>query len=135
MEGRDCTLASQQKAAAAIANGRLDEIVPIEVKKKKETVIFDTDEYVKPNTTWRSSALRPAFKKDGGTVTAGNASGINDAGAANDHRSEEFVKANGLKPLAKVRAWGSVRLRSVHHGRRPDRVHPSGSVPRRSDRC
>ena len=85
-----------------------DEIVPIEVKKKKETVIFDTDEHVKPNTTLEIlGKLRPAFKKDG-TVTAGNASGINDAGAAMIIASEEFVKANGLKPLAKVRAWGSV---------------------------
>ena len=106
----EIALASQQKAAAAIANGRFkDEIVPIEVKKKKETVIFDTDEHVKPNTTLEIlGKLRPAFKKDGGTVTAGNASGINDAGAAMIIASEEFVKANGLKPLAKVRAWGSV---------------------------
>ena len=105
----EIALASQQKAAAAIANGRFkDEIVPIEVKKKKETVIFDTDEHVKPNTTLEIlGKLRPAFKKDG-TVTAGNASGINDAGAAMIIASEEFVKANGLKPLAKVRAWGSV---------------------------
>ena len=101
---------SQQKAVAAVKSGRFkDEIVPIEVKKKKETVIFDTDEHVKPNTTLEIlGKLRPAFKKDGGTVTAGNASGINDAGAAMIIASEEFVKANGLKPLAKVRAWGSV---------------------------
>ena len=94
----------------AIKDGAFkDEIVPIEVKKKKETVIFDTDEHVKPNTTLEIlGKLRPAFKKDGGTVTAGNASGINDAGAAMIIASEEFVKANGLKPLAKVRAWGSV---------------------------
>lgn len=101
---------SQQKACAAREAGRFkDEIVPIEVKKKKETVIFDTDEHVKPNTTLEIlGKLRPAFKKDGGTVTAGNASGINDAGAAMIIASEEFVKANGLKPLAKVRSWGSV---------------------------
>ena len=101
---------SQQKAQKAIAEGKFkDEIVPIEVKKKKETVIFDTDEHVKPNTTLEIlGKLRPAFKKDGGTVTAGNASGINDAGAAMIIASEEFVKANGLKPLAKVRSWGSV---------------------------
>ena len=106
----EIALASQQKAAAAIASGRFkDEIVPIEVKKKKETIVFDTDEHVKPNTTLEVLAkLRPAFKKDGGTVTAGNASGINDAGAAMIIASEDFVKANGLKPLAKIRAWGSV---------------------------
>ena len=74
---------SQMKAAKAISTGRFkDEIVPIEVKKKKETIIFDTDEHCRPNTTLEGLAkLRPAFKKDG-TVTAGNASGINDAGAA-----------------------------------------------------
>ena len=100
---------SQMKAAKAISSGRFkDEIVPVEVKKKKETVIFDTDEHCRPQTTLEGLAkLRPAFKKDG-TVTAGNASGINDAGAAMIIASEDFVKANGLKPLAKVRAWGSV---------------------------
>ncbi len=105
----EIALASQQKAAAAVASGRFkDEIVPVEVKKKKETVLFDTDEYVKANTTMEVLAkLRPAFKKDG-TVTAGNASGINDAGAAMVICSEEFVKAHGLKPLAKIRSYGSV---------------------------
>lgn len=103
-------LASQMKAAAAVAAGRFkDEIVAVEVKKKKETVIFDTDEYVKANATIEGLAkLRPAFKRDGGTVTAGNASGINDAAAAMIVCSEAFVKAHGLKPLAKVRSFGSV---------------------------
>lgn len=105
----EIALASQQKAAAAVASGRFkDEIVPVEVKKKKETVLFDTDEYVKAGTTMEIlGKLRPAFKKDG-TVTAGNASGINDAAAAMVICSEDFVKANGLKPLAKIRAYGSV---------------------------
>ncbi|MBP3310710.1 MAG: acetyl-CoA C-acetyltransferase [Butyricicoccus sp.] len=105
----EIALASQQKAAAAIASGRFkDEIVPIEVKKKKETIVFDTDEHCRPQTTLEGLAkLRPAFKKDG-TVTAGNASGINDAGAAMIIASEDFVKANGLKPLAKIRSYGSV---------------------------
>ena len=105
----EIALASQQKAAAAIASGRFkDEIVPIEVKKKKETIVFDTDEHCRPQTTLEGLAkLRPAFKKDG-TVTAGNASGINDAGAAMIVASEDFVKANGLKPLAKIRSYGSV---------------------------
>jgi acetyl-CoA C-acetyltransferase len=106
----ELALASQQKAAAAISSGRFkDEIVPIEVKQKKTTVTFDTDEHVKPNTTLEVLAkLRPAFKKDGGTVTAGNASGINDAGASIVLASEDFVKANGIKPLAKIRSYGSV---------------------------
>ena len=100
---------SQVKAAKAISTGRFkDEIVPIEVKKKKETIIFDTDEHCRPNTTLEGLAkLRPAFKKDG-TVTAGNASGINDAGAAMIIASEDYVRAHGLKPLAKIRSFGSV---------------------------
>lgn len=105
----ELSLMSQQRAAAAIASGRFkDEIVPMEVKKRKETVTFDTDEYVKPGTTLEIlSKLRPAFKKDG-TVTAGNASGINDAGASMMIASEDFVRAHGLKPLAKIRSFGSV---------------------------
>lgn len=100
---------SQMKAVKAIEAGRFkDEIVPIEVKKKKETVVFDTDEHPRAQTTLEGLAkLRPAFKKDG-SVTAGNASGINDAGAAMIIASEEYVKAHGLKPLAKIRSFGSV---------------------------
>ena len=100
---------SQMKAAKAISSGRFkDVIVPVEVKKKKETVIFDTDEHCRPQTTLEGLAkLRPAFKKDG-TVTAGNASGINDAGAAMIIASEDYVKAHGLKPLVKIRSFGSV---------------------------
>lgn len=106
----EIALASQQKAIAAIKAGKFkDEIVPIEIKKKKETVVFDTDEHPREGTTKEVLAkLRPAFKKEGGTVTAGNASGINDAGAAMIIASEEFVKAHGLKPLAKIRSYGSV---------------------------
>lgn len=101
---------SQMKAAKAIESGRFkDEIVPVEVKKKKETIVFDTDEHCRPQTTLEGLAkLRPAFKKEGGTVTAGNASGINDAGAAMIIASEDYVKAHGLKPLAKIRSFGSV---------------------------
>ena len=101
---------SQMKAAAAISSGRFkDEIVPITVKQKKTEIVFDTDEHCRPQTTLEGLAkLRPALKKDGGTVTAGNASGINDAGAAMIIASEDYVKAHGLKPLAKVRSYGSV---------------------------
>ncbi len=100
---------SQMKAAKAVASGRFkDEIIPIEVKKKKDVIVFDTDEYVKANTTMEILAkLRPAFKKDG-TVTAGNASGINDAAAAMVIASEEYVRAHGIKPLVKIRSYGSV---------------------------
>lgn len=101
--------ASQAKAVAAIKAGKFkDEIVPVEVKQKKKTIVFDTDEHPRETTTLEVLAgLRPAFKA-GGTVTAGNASGINDAGSCMVIASEDFVKANGLKPMAKIRSYGSV---------------------------
>lgn len=93
--------ASQQKAVAAQESGAFDkEIVPVEVKQKKTTVIFDKDEGPRPGTTAESIArLRPAFKKDG-LVTAGNASGINDGAAAIVVMSEEKAKELGVNPMA-----------------------------------
>lgn len=92
---------SQQKAQAAIAAGRFkDEIVPVEIKKKKETIQFDTDEGPRAGVTIESiSHLKPAFKKDG-VVTAANSSGINDAAAAIIVMSEEKAKELGVKPQA-----------------------------------
>ena len=92
---------SQQKACAAIESGRFkDEIVPVSVKKKKETVIFDTDEGPRPGSTVETLAkLKPAFKPDG-IVTAGNSSGINDGAAAIVVMSEEKAKELGVKPMA-----------------------------------
>lgn len=92
---------SQQKACAAIEAGKFkDEIVPVEVKKKKETIVFDTDEGPRPSTTAEGIArLRPAFKKDG-MVTAGNASSINDGAAAIVVMSEEKAKELGVTPMA-----------------------------------
>ncbi len=92
---------SQQKAEKAIADGRFkDEIVPVEVKQRKNTVVFDTDEGPRPGTTAEGLAkLRPAFKKDG-IVTAGNSSGINDGAAAIVVMSEEKAKELGVKPMA-----------------------------------
>lgn len=100
---------SQRKAAEAIANGTFkEEIVPVTIPQRKgDPIVFDTDEYVKPGTAMEKIAkLRPAFKKDG-TVTAANASGINDGAAAVLVVSEDFVKAHGLKPMAKIIATGS----------------------------
>ncbi len=93
---------SQQKAEKAIKDGKFkDEIVPVEVKKKKETILFDTDEGPRAGVTAESlSKLKPAFKKDGGLVTAGNASGINDAAAAMVVMSEEKAKELNVKPMA-----------------------------------
>ena len=92
---------SQQKAVAAREAGAFDkEIVPVEVKKKKETIVFNKDEGPRPGTTAESIAkLRPAFKKDG-IVTAGNSSGINDGAAAVVVMSEEKAKELGVKPMA-----------------------------------
>ena len=97
---------SQTRAAKARAEGKfVDEIVPVEVRvNKKETKIFAEDEYIREGTTVEKLArLRPAFKADG-SVTAGNASGINDCGAAVVLMTEEEAKKRGLKPIVKVAA-------------------------------
>ncbi len=92
---------SQQKCEKAMADGKFkDEIVPVEIKKKKETIIFDTDEGPRPGTTAEGIAkLRPAFKPDG-IVTAANSSGINDGAAAIVVMSEEKAAELGVKPMA-----------------------------------
>ncbi len=95
---------SQQKAAKAKENKRFEkEIVPLEIPQKKgNAIIFANDEFAKPNTTLEGlSGLKPSFKKDG-TVTAGNASGLNDGAAALLLASEEGIKKNNLKPLARI---------------------------------
>jgi len=99
--------ASQQKAAAAIDAGKFKgEIVPVEIVTKKETIVFDTDEFVNRSTNVEKlGGLRPAFKKDG-TVTAGNASGINDGASFILVASEQAVAEYGLTPLAEVVATG-----------------------------
>jgi len=101
-------LRSQNNAERAIKEGRFkDEIVPVVIKTKKGDKIVDTDEYPKFGTTAESLAkLKPAFKKDG-TVTAGNASGINDGAAAFVIMSAEKAEELGLKPMAKIVSYGS----------------------------
>lgn len=98
---------SQVRAIEAVDSGRFkDEIVPIEIKGKKGTVVFDTDEY--PNRTTnleKLSKLRPAFKSDG-TVTAGNASGINDGATIVLVASEKAVKEQGLTPIVEITSIG-----------------------------
>ena len=94
------SLRSQQKACAAIESGAFkDEIIPVEVKKKKETIIFDTDEGPRPNSTMEALAKLRTINP-GGYVTAGNASGINDGAAALVVMSEEKAKELGVKPMA-----------------------------------
>ena len=100
-------LSSQQRAVKAQVEGKFDaEIVPVQVPQRKgDPLVFDRDEYIKPETNQQSLAkLRPAFKKDG-TVTAGNASGINDGAAAVLVMSADKAAELGLQPLAKIKAY------------------------------
>ncbi|WP_343013198.1 acetyl-CoA C-acetyltransferase [Gemella morbillorum] len=102
---------SQQKASAAIEKGKFsDEIIPITIKTRKEEKVFDTDEFVRPNTDLASLAkLRPAFKKDG-TVTAGNASGINDGAACVILMSEKRANELGINILGFIDGYATVGL-------------------------
>lgn len=101
-------LNSQQKAAKAQVEGKFDdEIVPVEIKGRKQTITFQTDEYIRPETSIEGlERLRPAFRRDGGRVTAGNASGINDGAASLLLASSEAVKRYGYKPVARLIGWG-----------------------------
>eukprot|EP01037_Dinobryon_pediforme_P031979 gene31979-36714_t len=103
--------ASQNKAEAAQKAGKFkDEIVPIEIKGKKESVFFDADEFIKPGVTAEAlSTLRPAFNKEG-TVTAGNASGINDGAAAVIVTSARLAAELGLTVLARIKSYSSAGL-------------------------
>jgi acetyl-CoA C-acetyltransferase len=114
------SLSSQQKAAAAIAAGKFkDEIVPVPVKVKKQTVLFEVDEFPRATSAEALAGLKPAFKPDG-RVTAGNASGINDGAAALILASGDAVKKYGLKPSRSLspgamaasirRSWASLRF-------------------------
>jgi acetyl-CoA C-acetyltransferase len=101
---------SQNRAEAAITSGRFkDEIVPVVIPQRKgDPIVFDTDEFPKFGTTMEKVAkLKPAFKKDGGTVTAANASGINDGAAALVVMSKEKADELGIKPLATVVSYAT----------------------------
>ncbi len=102
-------VASQNKAEAARKAGRFkDEIVPVVIKERKGEKIVDTDEYIRDGVTLEGiSGLKPAFQKDG-TVTAANASGINDGAAALVLMSAAEAKARGLTPLARIASWATV---------------------------
>lgn len=100
-------ITSQKRAIEAVDTGAFkDEIVPVETTVRREKVVVDTDEYPNRKTTEdKLNSLRPAFKKDG-SVTAGNASGINDGASAALVVGEEYLKANNLKPLVEIVAIG-----------------------------
>lgn len=106
-EQDEFALLSHARAAAAREAGVFkEEIVPVTLTTRKGEVVIDTDEHIKEGGTLQSLAkLRPAFKKDG-TVTAANASGINDGAASVVVASEHFVEENGLKPIARIVSWG-----------------------------
>ena len=98
---------SQERAAAAIASGRFkDEIVPVVIPGKKGDVVFDTDEHPRKTTPEKMAGLKPAFKKDG-SVTAANASGINDSAAAVIVMAKEKADELGIKPMARVVSYAS----------------------------
>ena len=115
-------VASQNKAEAAQTSGRFaDEIVPVTIKGRKGDVVIDKDEYIRLGATYESMAgLRPAFTKDG-SVTAANASGLNDGAAALVLMSEDEAKKRGLKPLARIASW-------AHAGVEPE-IMGAGPIP------
>jgi acetyl-CoA C-acetyltransferase len=109
---------SQARAAKAIAAGLFkDQIVPVELKTRKGVVLFDTDEGVKADTTVDGlGKMKPAFKKEEGTVTAGNASTLNDGAAAVVMASAEKAKALGLKPLARLVSYAHAGVEPEYMG-------------------
>ncbi|MBW1971712.1 MAG: acetyl-CoA C-acetyltransferase [Deltaproteobacteria bacterium] len=112
---------SENKAEAAIKSGKFkDEIIPVEVPQRKGApIIFDTDEYPTFGTTFESiSKVRPAFKPDG-TVTAGNASGINDSAAAVVVMSKEKAEEKGIKPICKIISYASGGVDPAYMGTGP----------------
>jgi len=113
-------LRSQQAAAKAWADGRFkDEVVPVEVKTRKGVTVVDKDDHLRPDTTLDGLAkLPPAFSKDG-SVTAGNASGIVDGGAALILASARAVKDKSLTPLARLVAWAAVGVEPAYMGMGP----------------
>jgi acetyl-CoA C-acetyltransferase len=115
-------VASQHKAEAAKKAGRFkDEIAPVTVKERKGEKIIDTDEYIRDGATLEAmQGLKPAFQKDG-TVTAANASGINDGAAALVLMSASEAKKRGLKPLATIKSWAQAGV--------DPKVMGSGPIP------
>jgi acetyl-CoA C-acetyltransferase len=113
---------SHKRAAAAIEAGYFnDQIVPVELKSRKGSVFFETDEHVKPATTAESLAgMRPAFKKDG-SVTAGNASGINDGASFLTLASEQYATSNNLQPIARMVSYAVAGV--------PNHIMGEGPIP------
>ena len=107
--------------------------MPVEIKTRKGVTVVDKDDHLRPDTTMEGLAKLPAaFSKDG-TVTAGNASGIVDGGAALILASERAVKDKGLKPIARLVAWASVGVDPSYHGHGPGAGDAQGARSRRTD--
>ena len=119
-------LEGHQRAVRAIAEGRFrEQILPIEVKGRKGVTIFDTDEHPRADTSLETLAkMKPAFKKEGGTVTAANASGINDGAAAVVLATGSEIEKRGLKPMAKILAWGHAGVEPEYMGEGPIKAVP-----------
>jgi acetyl-CoA C-acetyltransferase len=100
----ELAVTSQQRAARATREGRFrEQIIPVKIATRQGSIRFDTDEHVKPDTTLETlSAMKPVFRKEGGSVTAGNSSGINDGAAAVVLANADAVKAQNLTPLARL---------------------------------
>ena len=113
----EVAVASQQRAKRAWdACAFQDEVIPVTIKVKGKEIEFRADEHMRPETTLEIlSGLKPYFKKDG-LVTAGNASGISDGGAATVLASEEYAQAHGLKPLGRLVAWAVAGVEPKHMG-------------------
>jgi acetyl-CoA C-acetyltransferase len=120
-EQDELALMSHQRARAAIASGAVDdEIVPVMIPcKRGEPIAFRTDERPMDTSLEKMARLAPAFKKEGGTVTAGNASGINDGAAAVVVMAEDKAKELGLKPLARIRGYAAGGVDPAYMGLGP----------------
>jgi acetyl-CoA C-acetyltransferase len=119
------SVTSHSRASRAIAEGRFKEqILPVEVKSRKGVTVFDTDEHPRAETSMETlGAMKPAFKKDG-MVTAANSSGINDGAAAVVLATGSEVAKRGLKPMAKVLAWGHAGVEPEYMGEGPIKAVP-----------
>ncbi|MFP4906103.1 acetyl-CoA C-acyltransferase, partial [Paraburkholderia sp. BR14261] len=111
-------LESHRRAERAVVEGRFkDQILPISIKSKKGEVLFDADEHVRHGATLEDfSKLKPVFAKESGTVTAGNASGINDAAAAVLLMSADAARARGVKPLARLVSYAHAGVDPAYMG-------------------
>ena len=123
-------LESQRRAAAAKAAGAFrEEIVPVNVPGRKGVVVFAEDEHVRPDTTAEALAkLKPAFKPEGGTVTAGNSSGLNDGAALLAVTTEDYAKEHGLPVLARILSYATVGVEPAVMGMGPAAAVPAALI-------